>query len=824
MQTGELSPPSTGVSMRLCAPPPVTVLHAPAGFGKTCAMVSEFERLRENGVRVAWIAGEALSVSGLSSVEALAAIQALVEDADAVFFDDADHVTPAILAGVATTILYSSPRKRLLVGARRIEDLQIARRIAQGAAEIIPGDLLAFQRQRLNTMWHRTLGAPQIRAIHHLAEGWPAPSQMLARWLAGGNVLDDAGLFISRSQVGDYIDQEVLGPFPGETHIALSASSLHHEFDQELLDRLSPARPIQQQDIAANLSSLVGNGSGPSFRRYNSLLRRHLRCRFDQLPRNQRIALLGLVSDWAADRGDVVSAAHLASIAGDETRIVKVIVQAGGLSLWLDKGYDNIRALVEVAGEALIRSEPRLQLLQCVVLMKDGRVGEADRLYRETAKSLPLDVAMERDAALVKATLLIYGCRAATIQDDELFNRLAELCGASAFKPFLPSIQAIRHSQQAEFGAATAAILEGINHARAAGSSYPILFLDFHTAGIALAQGELADAAKILSRARRRWQADFAEDKGAETVMSALWAQLDFERGRTRQAARHLKLSAHRLPDSEAWLDIYVAGFEPMIRLLSDEHGITTATAAIDRSRQQLRAQSLNRIADLLTCLGMCIEGEAWLFGQAARPEGARIVDLPHSTGELATWQEREFGTLATAYQALIAGDVEAARRALDELVFYARDHGLRRTLQRGLLLRTATLDRVDDPVAAQQDFDEAVAIARSTGLRRAFCEFGGPSVADRLAALQARSGETAADTFLKGLAPSRRAASASPRRTLTKRERQILGELAAGGSDKIIARRLDVTEHAVRFHLKNIYVKLGVHDRAGAIEAYPAE
>jgi LuxR family maltose regulon positive regulatory protein len=35
---------------------------------------------------------------------------------------------------------------------------------------------------------------------------------------------------------------------------------------------------------------------------------------------------------------------------------------------------------------------------------------------------------------------------------------------------------------------------------------------------------------------------------------------------------------------------------------------------------------------------------------------------------------------------------------------------------------------------------------------------------------------------------------------------------------DKQIGRRLGITEHAVRYHLKNIYRKLGVHDRVGAL------
>ena len=45
-----------------------------------------------------------------------------------------------------------------------------------------------------------------------------------------------------------------------------------------------------------------------------------------------------------------------------------------------------------------------------------------------------------------------------------------------------------------------------------------------------------------------------------------------------------------------------------------------------------------------------------------------------------------------------------------------------------------------------------------------------------------------------------------------------MLEALSGGKSDKAIGRDLGITEHGVRFHLKNLYAKLGVHDRAAAV------
>ncbi|MFI5525870.1 response regulator [Streptomyces platensis] len=57
-----------------------------------------------------------------------------------------------------------------------------------------------------------------------------------------------------------------------------------------------------------------------------------------------------------------------------------------------------------------------------------------------------------------------------------------------------------------------------------------------------------------------------------------------------------------------------------------------------------------------------------------------------------------------------------------------------------------------------------------------------------------------------------------SPRPTLTVRERDILGQLARGLSNREIARALFISEATVKTHLGRIYDKLGVDTRAGAV------
>ena len=58
-----------------------------------------------------------------------------------------------------------------------------------------------------------------------------------------------------------------------------------------------------------------------------------------------------------------------------------------------------------------------------------------------------------------------------------------------------------------------------------------------------------------------------------------------------------------------------------------------------------------------------------------------------------------------------------------------------------------------------------------------------------------------------------------SPSRpALTERERSILTAVASGLTTAAISRDLWISEHTIKFHLTNIYRKLGVANRAGAV------
>ena len=59
-----------------------------------------------------------------------------------------------------------------------------------------------------------------------------------------------------------------------------------------------------------------------------------------------------------------------------------------------------------------------------------------------------------------------------------------------------------------------------------------------------------------------------------------------------------------------------------------------------------------------------------------------------------------------------------------------------------------------------------------------------------------------------------------NPESTLTDRDTEVLRHVVKGFTKKEVAVQLDLSRHTVDTHLRNIYQKLHVNNRAGAVAA----
>lgn len=58
----------------------------------------------------------------------------------------------------------------------------------------------------------------------------------------------------------------------------------------------------------------------------------------------------------------------------------------------------------------------------------------------------------------------------------------------------------------------------------------------------------------------------------------------------------------------------------------------------------------------------------------------------------------------------------------------------------------------------------------------------------------------------------------------LTEREREVLSLASVGNSNKVISRKLSISEHTVKLHMHHVYEKLGVSNRTAAASLFRME
>lgn len=71
--------------------------------------------------------------------------------------------------------------------------------------------------------------------------------------------------------------------------------------------------------------------------------------------------------------------------------------------------------------------------------------------------------------------------------------------------------------------------------------------------------------------------------------------------------------------------------------------------------------------------------------------------------------------------------------------------------------------------------------------------------------------------TLARVMAQALRVTASSSEVDLTERERQVLRMIAGGNSNKMIGRKLGITEGTVKVHVKNLLHKLGLRSRVEA-------
>ena len=421
----------------------LTLVSAPAGFGKTTILASWLARASDEPRTVAFVSldeSDSLAASfwlyvvtalnsaapgvGASVLPLLAAGQpatrtlltVVLNEVGAqptevdLILDDYHLADGAEVAeGMAFLLEHRSPNLHVVVSTRADPNLPLARLRAGGELVEIRARDLRFTVEEttayLNDVGGLVVATDDVAALESRTEGWAAALQLAALSMKDRDDIAGfiAGFAGTDRYVVDYLVDEVLSRQSDEVRDFLVRSSLLDPLGADLCDAVlerTGSRAVLAALERANLF-LGPLDDQRQWYRYHQLfadvLRAHLRHEHPEL-----VAGLHLrASQWYDRAGEPVPAVRHALAAGDVDRAVD-LVEAALPALQRDRQEATIRGWIGVFPDDVVRARPVLAIGFIGALMSSNEFTDVEPRLREVERQLPAieaRIASHSDAA-----------------------------------------------------------------------------------------------------------------------------------------------------------------------------------------------------------------------------------------------------------------------------------------------------------------------------------------------------------------------------------------------------------------------------------------
>jgi LuxR family maltose regulon positive regulatory protein len=831
---------------------PLTLVVAPAGFGKTTLVTDLLGRLPPE--QLAWLSCERADNEPLRfwryllaacerarpglSTAALAILQApqpvLKAVVAALINALSDASTPLVLVlddyhlieheAIHTTfsdlIDHQPPMLRLLLTSRSVPPLPLPRLRARGQLLEIDTEMLRFQDSEAARFLTDTMGlslTPELlAALTERTEGWAAGLQLAALSLQGRADQSSAIAAFrgSNRMVLDYLLDEVLARLPTETQRFLHSTAILTRLSGPLCDFVlggAGQGGAMLHNLERNNLFVVRLDDEGQWYRYHHLFAEAMQQRLLHTDASQLPILHARAAQWWLAREAWADAYQHALASGDTAIQSEVLEAASGPLLmsgqsWLLMGwFDQLRLPVA-------QRQPLLNLFYAWSLLLSGQL------------------------ALVEPTLHLIE---AAIEAHEGNERVG----------WRGQVAAIRSYRQVMLGDIDGAMEAAQPAIATLAQNEPLLraVIAMNLGAVYALAGQLNEAIQLLSEAQAAAKAigNPWVVLAAQEFLGQLWLeQVDMERAQA--AFAHIVQAAESAPNQRLSATIGLAA-------IATERNKLTAATAYARQAQALAQQvglpewqalselQLSRLAlaHADSAAARALRAEALQYEQRcispARPLVAAIrARIDAMLGEAPIPAADQTPSLDPAGFRLIQHKATylAAAHTLLASAHYAQAAALLRAIAPIAEAdgRTASLIEISAMLALAEHalghadaafiaLHRAIELAAAHGYVRSFVELG-PPMQHLLA--QHQSALPYAAILLAAFPPSAAAPAASTPApsidALNPRELEVLRLVAQGHSNTQIAEQLILAVGTVKKHLNNIFAKLDASSRTQAV------
>ncbi len=846
----------------------MVVVLAPGGFGKTTFLSEVHRRAGERGVVAAWLtldeddtadgigtylayafeqAGLGISSAAEAVDHGLALVARSVEACGRpclLVLDEVERIAKEAIPALDFFLRHRPDNLSVAIGMRENPGLDLTSVTLNGLGLVLTADQLRFSRQEIADFFGGDLSRRDLAEATARTEGWPVALCLYRNMRADQVGSPSAVGWTARTLAGDegiaanWLGARLLRGVSGHDRDFLHDLSLFDWIDTALVDAVLGTEDSRPR--TSGLLSLQGliqhMGSDGETLRLHPLLKDYCAAELQREDPDRYRWLHREIAIALEDLGHLLPSIRHASAAGDPRLVGDILERAGGLRLYLHEGSTRLAAAERFLTAEVFEGRPRLALLRCRILTNNARLAEARNLYesvRTQTNDFSRDAnddsnrALQVDATVIQAILAGFGCMPVTdelIRDVEASLGLVEQEQESdaATLAVHNLILCIAHYLSARFDLARRFAAEARKQYAQCGSHHGDLLVALHSGLLAAAQGRSEQAQNHYEHARHIAQEHFPHDSSHSLILDILSTELDFERNRTEELQRCLSRIPLPLRDIAILLDVRAAAVEVTVEWMFDTNGVEGALHVIEDSRDFALSEGLAGAVRHLSALRALYLIEDGRVDQAARSwRGAGLPDaLPDVLDlEAQTWREMEAIALVRIRLLAAQGELESARELAARLCALAREHGLTRTHLRCLAVWMAMDYRADCSHDAAARLREYLSEYGATGYIRPLVRERDTSieVLKTLLGMDLRADiRKIANTVLEQLGAT--VADVLRTQHYTAREIEVLEYLGRGERDKEIARHLGITANGVRYHLKNLFRKLGASGRVDAV------
>lgn len=861
-------------AMFAAAPPrSVTLLQAPAGYGKTYALAQWANAARSASATVAWInltkadRGKRAFVAALTDAlasaqvmphgaerpvshlheDALDALDGLIATAARhpaellIILDDFHNVDTPEVAAVLDTLFVRLPTNvKVGISSRLAIGLASSRLLLQGRLQRIERTALAFSKKEAQALFASAFTPSQLKEAYTICEGWPAMLRFAQlcgdEWRRSATSLEHVPAFASL--VKEFVVTELLADLDPPLVDFLIETSVTDVLRPDLADAVRQRKDSRAMldDLAARSTFLqcieIAEGSWAVPPLVRRVLYRLLQSRRDL----DASALHSHAAQWFAKHDSLREAVLAFIAAGTPEAAAQAIEEAGGLNFGISHGDSALRTVLDLLPEEHLRASPRVQLARIFVDFKQGLHSESQQMFDELSRVTagftmerggPASPALQAEALLVRCLMQFY--LGGTLSAERLKALEEELTLISGVQPrrstliyiFLGLYQHMR----GDLDLAHDSLLKAERSNAQEYSAWEALWLKQHFATVALARGNLAEARRIFNAGQRQWREEFPQEPTFFSLTKVLLAEIDYELDDLNEARSKIDEAMYTVEHVEAWFEMLASLYETVALTTYSLNGAASIEPTLARLESIPRSSKLlhNFLPALRMRLALLNEEDEHAAEICSRHDFVARWNDPDSLDEFG-WREWDLIGMSLAELASNERRLTDAAEIVQRLESDASLRGRKRTLVRALVLKSALAHCNDQGDAAHAALIAALEIGSANEYRRTFLDLRRylQQPLEALLASRAVPLEKHLQTFAAKLQTllTKRTGTGKPAcpPLLSAREREVLIEISLGHSNKVIARKLGLSEPTVKFHVQNIFRKLDVRKRTTVV------